>query len=86
MTPEEKFCSEVLACIGDLNEMLPKLAMRYGDMAIVSAFVEVAAGSLRLFIQQGDCPPDQARRILTHAFEIAFPPPQLVTPPTPPER
>jgi hypothetical protein len=69
---EERFAEEVLACVDDLNAVLPRLAARYEDLVIVAALAEHVGGALRIFMQAGICNPLQARRVLAHLEQTAF--------------
>jgi hypothetical protein len=71
-TAEEKFAASVLACVDDLNAVLPRLAARYEDLVIVAALAEHVGGALRIFMHAGICNPVQARRVLAHLEETAF--------------
>jgi hypothetical protein len=69
---EEKFAEDVLACVDELNAVLPRLASRYEDLVIVAALAEHVGGALRIFMRAGICNPQQARRVLAHLEEAAF--------------
>jgi hypothetical protein len=71
-TAEEKFAEDVLACVDDLNAVLPRLAARYEDLVIIAALAEHVGGALRIFMRAGICKPEQARRVLAHLEETAF--------------
>jgi hypothetical protein len=71
-TAEEKFAEDVLACVDDLNAVLPRLAARYEDLVIIAALAEHVGGALRIFMRAGICNPEQARRVLAHLEETAF--------------
>ena len=71
-SPEEKFAEDVLACVDDLNAILPTLAAKYEDLVIVAALTEHVGGALRVFMHAGVCNPAQARRVLKHLEESAF--------------
>jgi hypothetical protein len=71
-TSEEKFAEEVLACVDDLNAVLPRLAARYEDLVIVAALAEHVGGALRIFMHAGLCSPEQAHRVLKHVQDTAF--------------
>jgi aminoglycoside phosphotransferase (APT) family kinase protein len=71
-TAEERFAENVLACVDDLNSVLPRLAARYEDLVIVAAMAEHVGGALRIFMQAGICNALQARRVLAHLEETAF--------------
>lgn len=70
---DDKFSAAVLACVHDINVLLPDLARQYSDLAMVTALGQHVGGALRLFIRNGVCTPEQARRILAHMEESAFP-------------
>lgn len=74
MSTEEKFAADVLACVDDLNALLPRLATRYEDLVIVAALAEHVGGALRIFMHAGVCSPEQARRVLAHVEDTAFSP------------
>ena len=69
---EEKFADDVLACVDELNAVLPRLATRYEDLVIVAALAEHVGGALRIFMNAGICNAQQARRVLAHLEEAAF--------------
>lgn len=69
---EEKFAEDVLACVDDLNAVLPRLASRYEDLVIIAALAEHVGGALRIFMRAGICNPEQARRVLEHLEDTAF--------------
>jgi len=71
-TAEEQFAENVLACVDDLNSVLPRLAARYEDLVIVAAMAEHVGGALRIFMQAGICNALQARHVLAHLEETAF--------------
>jgi len=69
---EEKFAEDVLACVDDLNVVLPSLAARYEDLVIIAALAEHVGGALRIFLRAGLCNSRQARRVLVHLEETVF--------------
>lgn len=71
-TAEEQFAEDVLACVDDLNEVLPRLAARYDDLVIIAALAEHVGGALCIFMRAGICSADQARRVLAHMEDTAF--------------
>jgi hypothetical protein len=68
---EEQFATQVLACVDDLNTILPQLAARYDDLVIIAAFAEHVGGALGVFIRARICTPAQARRVLRHIADTA---------------
>jgi hypothetical protein len=71
---EQKFAEDVLACVEDLNAVLPSLAARYEEMVLVAALAEHVGGALRIFMRAGLCNGEQARRVLRHLEDTAFAP------------
>jgi hypothetical protein len=71
---EEKFAEDVLACIEDLNKVLPGLALKYCELVVVAALAEHVGGALRIFLQKGICGQEQAQRVLQHMKHTALAP------------
>src|SRR5262245_924163 len=72
MSTEERFATDVLACVDELNALLPRLATRFEDLVIVAALAEHVGGALRIFMHADICSPEQARRVLAHIESTAF--------------
>jgi hypothetical protein len=71
----ERFALNVLACVDDINRMLPRLAHKYADLEIVAALAEHVEGTLRIFMESRACSVEQVREVLAHIERTAFPPP-----------
>jgi hypothetical protein len=69
---EDIFDAAVLACVEDVNTLLPELAARYSDLVMVAAIAEHVGGALRICIRNGTCTPEQARHLLDHMRATAF--------------
>ena len=68
----EQFGEDVLACVDEINRMLPQLVRRFDDLVILAALAEHVGGGLCVFMRGGVCTPEQARRILAHIEATAF--------------
>lgn len=71
-SPQEKFANDVLACVDELNTALRGLAAGYEDLVIIAALAEHVGGALRIFMDNGICNSQQARRVLKHLDDTAF--------------
>lgn len=69
---EEQFCKDVLACVDELNKVLPRLRARYDNLAIVCALAEHVGSALQIFRQAGTFSPEQVERVLAHIRESAY--------------
>jgi hypothetical protein len=69
---EDKFAASVLACVEEINAMLPRLAARYPDLVMLTAIAEHVGGALRLFVRSETCTSEQARQIIKHMEQVAF--------------
>lgn len=72
MPTEETFTSTVLACVEEINALLPQLAARYPDLVMVTALAEHVGGALRLCLRDAVCSPEQARQLLAHMDFATF--------------
>jgi hypothetical protein len=68
----EDFGEGVLACVDDINEMVPRLAKRFNVMVVVNAFAQHVGGALQLLIRRKICDAHQARLVLRHIEKAAF--------------
>jgi hypothetical protein len=71
---DEQFAAAVMACIDEMNAVLPGLATRHGDVAVITALAENVGGALRILMHRGACTPKRARRIIQHIDRTAFAP------------
>jgi hypothetical protein len=68
----ESFQSGLLACVRDINELLPGLSRRYDMVVIISALAEHMGSALRILIRRKVCDVRQARLIIQHIEGTAF--------------
>jgi len=69
---EDKFAEAVMACVEDVNAILPRLAQRYPDLVLVTALAEHVGAALQLLISHGLTTPAKARHILEYIELAAF--------------
>jgi hypothetical protein len=69
---EDNFAEAVLACVEDVNALLPRLAQRYSDRVMVMALAEHVGAALQLLMSHGVATPEQARHMLAHMELAAF--------------
>jgi hypothetical protein len=68
----ESFQSGLLACVQDINQLLPGLSRRYDMVVIISALAEHMGSALRILIRRKVCDARQARLIIQHIEGTAF--------------
>jgi hypothetical protein len=71
-TADDQFADTVLACVEDVNALLPRLSGHYPDLVMVTALAEHVGAALRLCIGNGTCTPEQALHLLEHLDVTAF--------------
>ncbi len=86
----ESFGNGVLACVEDINKILPGLNRRYDVLVIVNALAEHVGSALRILIRRKVCDAGQARLVISRIEGTAFmrkntrrestPPPENTTP------
>jgi hypothetical protein len=69
---EDNFDAAVLACVDEVNAVLPDLALHYPDLVMTTAFAEHVGAALCLCIRNGTCTVEQARHLLDHIRVTAF--------------
>ena len=67
-----RFADDVLACVDDINTLLPTLFRSYDERVVVTAMAEHIGWALRLLMESGDCSPRVARRLLRLVESTAF--------------
>ena len=72
MFTDEPFKSELDRCMAEVTEHLPAIAQRHSSLALLVALAEHVGGALQLFMQQGECTPEQARAVLARVAQTAF--------------
>jgi hypothetical protein len=55
---------EILACLRELNVLMPQLAHRYSPVIVIGALATHVAGTLRGMVEVGVCTPESAREVL----------------------
>ncbi len=68
----ESFQRGLLACVRDINKVLPGLSRRYDMVVIISALAEHMGSALRILIRRKVCDVRQARLIIQHIEGTAF--------------
>jgi hypothetical protein len=68
----EPFESGLLACVQDINKLLPGLGRRYDMVIIISALAEHMGSALRILIRRKLCDARQARLVIQHIEGTAF--------------
>lgn len=68
----ESFQNGLLACVRDINEVLPGLSRRYDMVVIISALAEHMGSALRILIRRKVCDARQARLAIQHIEGTAF--------------
>jgi hypothetical protein len=66
------FGEGVLACVDDINGLIPELANRFHLMIIVSAFAQHVGGALQLLMRRKMCDAHDARLVLRRIERAAF--------------
>jgi hypothetical protein len=68
----EKFENGLLACVEDINKLLPELSRRYDMVVIISALAEHMGSALRILQRRKVCDATQARLVIKHIEGTAF--------------
>lgn len=71
MSREEEFAQNVLACVEELNGLIPLLARKYEQLVIAAALAEVVGCTLSIFRDAGLASPEHISRILRHISDTA---------------
>jgi hypothetical protein len=69
---EDPFERQVNACVKALNEQLPQLAARHSGIVLMAAMAEHIGGALQMMMQQGECTPERARKLLAEIQALVF--------------
>jgi len=72
----------ILACMRDLDALLPDLVSRYDQTVIVCAMAEHVGSALLALRRKNLCDDRQAELAIQHLERAAFPPPRAVEPKT----
>jgi hypothetical protein len=68
----EAFENGLLACVQDINKLLPELSRRYDMVVIISALAEHMGSALQILQRRKVCDARQARLVIKHIEGTAF--------------
>lgn len=68
------FDENLVACVADINELLPPLGHRYDMTVIISALAEHVGSALKVLRLRNVCDGRQVRRIIQNIEQSAFAP------------
>jgi hypothetical protein len=68
----ESFGADVLACVEDINRLLPDLNQRYHALVIVGALGEHIGSALQLLMRRNLCDANHAKLVLERIQGTAF--------------
>ena len=60
------FADNVLTCVNDIADAIPRLTRRYDARVVVNAFADHTALALRTLMERGVCDAAQAQAVLEH--------------------
>jgi inhibitor of KinA sporulation pathway (predicted exonuclease) len=76
----ETFDESLLACVEDINKLLPGLSRRYDLTVIMTALAEHVGSALKVLMHKQVCDARQAQRVIKNIESSAF-----LRKPTPPK-
>jgi len=68
------FDENLVACVADINELLPPLGHRYDMTVIISALAEHVGSALKVLMLRNVCDVRQVRRVIQNIEQSAFAP------------
>lgn len=68
------FEENLVACVADINELLPPLGLRYDMTVIISALAEHVGSALKVLMLRNVCDVRQVRRVIQNIEQSAFAP------------
>ena len=68
----ESFDESLLACVEDINKLLPGLGRRYELTVILSALAEHVGSALKVLMQKKVCNAQQAQQVIKNIESSAF--------------
>lgn len=68
------FDESLVACVADINELLPPLGRRYDMTVIISALAEHVGSALKILMLRNVCDGRQVSRIIQNIEQSAFAP------------
>jgi hypothetical protein len=68
------FDESLVACVADINELLPPLGRRYDMTVIISALAEHVGSALKVLMLRNICDVRQVRQVIKNIEQSAFAP------------
>lgn len=68
------FNESLVACVADINELLPPLGRRYDMTVIISALAEHVGSALKVLMLRNICDVRQVRQVIKNIEQSAFAP------------
>ena len=68
------FDESLVACVADINELLPHLGRRYDMTVIISALAEHVGSALKVLMLRNICDVRQVRQVIKNIEQSAFAP------------
>jgi len=66
------FGDNVLTCVNDIADVIPRLTRRYDARVVVNAFADHTSLALRCLMERGVCDAAQAHAVLKHVEQTAM--------------
>jgi hypothetical protein len=66
------FADNVLTCVNDIADVIPRLTRRYDARVVVNAFAVHTSLALRNLVERGVCDAAQAQAVLRHVEQTAL--------------
>ena len=66
------FDESLVACVADINELLPPLGRRYDMTVIISALAEHVGSALKVLLMKKICDAQQVRKVLDNIETSTF--------------
>ena len=66
------FADNVLTCVNDIADVIPRLTRRYDARVVVNAFADHTSAALRSLMERGVCDTAQAQAVLRHVEQTAL--------------
>jgi len=66
------FADNVLTCVNDIADVIPRLTRRYDARVVVNAFADHTSLALRCLMERGVCDAAQAHAVLKHVEQTAM--------------
>jgi len=66
------FADNVLTCVNDIADAIPRLTRRYDARVVVNSFADHTALALRCLMERGVCDGAQAEAVLKHVEQTVL--------------